>query len=80
MQRSSARYVKNRYDSLVSVSYLLDKLGWESLSDRRLKNRLNLLDKFKSSVFSDEVNNILRTPTYYGRADHVKKIREKTVE
>ena len=76
MQRRAARYTKNRYDSLFSVSDLLDKLGWESLSDRRLKNRPNLLDKFKSSIFSDEVINILRTPTYYGRSDHVNKIRE----
>ena len=60
MQRRAARYTKNRYDSLVSVSDLLDKLGWESLSDRGLKNGINLSRKFKSSVFSDEVSHIYK--------------------
>ena len=79
VQRRAARYVKSRYDSLVSVTDLLEQLGWESLTDRRIKSRLNLLCKFTSSLFSDEVNHILRPPTYYGRSDHKNKIRE-TVE
>jgi hypothetical protein len=76
IQRRSARYVKSRYDNLVSVTDLLEQLGWESLSDRRLNIRLNLFCKFKSSLFSEDVNHILRSPTYYGRSDHENKIRE----
>jgi hypothetical protein len=76
VQRRSARYVKGRYDNFVSVTDLLQQLGWEKLSDRRLKFRLNLLCKFQTGLFSDEVDNILRDPTYYGRSDHENKIRE----
>jgi hypothetical protein len=63
VQRRSARYVKIRYVSIISATDLLKQHEWKSLSDRRLKIRFNLLCTFKSSLFSKDVNQILRTPT-----------------
>jgi hypothetical protein len=76
VQRRSARYVKGRYDNLASVTSLLQNLGWQSLMDRRSNFRISLLDKFQSNIFSDDVKDILRHPTYYARFDHKDKIRE----
>jgi len=42
VQRRAARFVKRQ---TTSVSSLLDQLGWPSLSDRRLNNRLKILGK-----------------------------------
>ena len=40
VQRRAARFVRRDYRQTTSVSSLLDQLGWPSLSDRRLNNRL----------------------------------------
>jgi len=45
VQRRAARFVKRDYRQTTSVSSLLDQLGWPSLSDRRLNNRLKILGK-----------------------------------
>ena len=76
VQRRSARYVKGRYENLISVTSLLQQLDWAPLSDRRLNFRINLLNKLQGEIFSDDVKDILRDPTYYGRLDDGHKIRE----
>jgi len=43
--RRAARFVKRDYRQTTSVSNLLDQLGWPSLSDRRLNNRLKIFGK-----------------------------------
>jgi len=45
VQRRAARFVKRDYRQTTSVSSLLDQLGWPSLSDRRLNNRLKIFGK-----------------------------------
>jgi len=45
VQRRAARFVKRDYRQTTSVSSLLDELGWPSLCDRRLNNRLRILGK-----------------------------------
>ena len=64
------------YDKKCNVSSMLRELGWESLQECRSKYRLNLLGKFEEDIFSDDVKHILRLPSYYGRRDHEKKIKE----
>ena len=41
----AARFVRRDYRQTTSVSSLLDELGWPSLSDRRLNNRLKIFGK-----------------------------------
>jgi len=76
VQRKAIRFVKNCYDKSVSVTAMLRAAGWESLADRRLNHRINLLDKFRGSTFSDDVADIMRPPCYIGRCDNARKIRE----
>ena len=45
VQRRAARFVKRDYRQTTSVSSLVDQLGWSSLSDRRLNNRLKIFGK-----------------------------------
>jgi len=45
VQHRAARFVKRDYRQTTSVSSLLDQLGWPSLSDRRLNNRLKIFGK-----------------------------------
>jgi len=45
VQRRAACFVKRDYRQTTSVSSLLDQLGWPSLSDRRLNNRLKIFGK-----------------------------------
>ena len=45
VQCRAARFVKRDYRQTTSVSSLLDQLGWPSLSDRRLNNRLKVFGK-----------------------------------
>jgi hypothetical protein len=58
VQRRSTRYVKDRYDIIVSVTGLLQNLGWQSLMDHRLYFRISVFDKFQSSIFPDNVGDI----------------------
>jgi len=45
VQRRAARFVRRDYRQTTSVLSLLDQLGWPSLSDRRLNNRLKIFGK-----------------------------------
>ena len=76
VQRRAARFVISCHDKKYSVSSMLRVLGWESLQERRSNYRLNLLGKFEEGIFSDDVKHILRLPSYYGRRDHERKIKE----
>ena len=76
VQSRTARFVVGCYDTQSRVSTLINELGWDSLPERRVEYRLNLLSKFESDLFSDDVQNILREPSYYGRKDHERKIKE----
>ena len=43
VQRRAARFVKRDYKSTTSVSSLISQLGWRTLSDHRINNRLSLM-------------------------------------
>jgi len=45
VQHRAARFVKRDYRQTTSDSSLIDQLGWPSLSDRRLNNRLKIFGK-----------------------------------
>ena len=76
VQRKAIRFVKNCYDKSVSVTEMLKNAEWESLEKRRLTLRINLLNKFRETTFSEDVADIMRPPCYIGRSDSAKKIRE----
>ena len=48
IQRKASRFVCNKYGRIDSVSAMLHDLGWRSLSDRRLDQRLILFYKIIS--------------------------------
>ena len=76
VQRKAIRFVKNCYDKSVSVTQMLKDAGWESLEQRRSTLRINLLNKFRESSFSEDLLDIMRLPSYIGRKDTANKIRE----
>ena len=45
VQRRSARYVLNRYNYLSSVNEMLQKLKWDTLEEKRRKDKLVMLYK-----------------------------------
>ena len=45
VQRRAARYVLNRYNNTSSVSEMLHELQWDTLEERRKKNRLSIFYK-----------------------------------
>jgi len=45
VQRWAARFVKQDYRSMTSVSSLISQLGWQTFSDRRRNSRLSLMYK-----------------------------------
>ena len=58
VQRRAARFVKRDYRQTTSVSSLLDELGWPSLCDRRLNNRLRILGKTVAGCVSIDTGDL----------------------
>ena len=59
VQRRAARFVVNDYRRTSSVSKMIEKLGWESLADRRLRARLSqfyLIHKKESPIMSSRLH------------------------
>ena len=45
VQRRAARYVLNRHDRFASVTDMISELKWETLEERRTKQRLAMFYK-----------------------------------
>ena len=52
--------MKNCYDKTVSVTQMLKDVGWELLDYSRSTQRINLLNKFRESWFSEDVADMIR--------------------
>ena len=61
IQRKAARFVSNKYGRTDSVSAMLHDLGWHSLNDRRLDQRLILFYKIISGL------TLLKQKTFWQR-------------
>ena len=80
VQRKAARLVCNRHDRDVSVTYLLNELGWSRLQDRRTISRLIIMYKIYTNYVSfTELSNRINRPNYVSRHDHQYKIAEINV-
>ena len=72
VQRRAARFVKGDYRFDSSVSVMIESLGWNSLSDRRLDYRRKLFNKFLTTDLREEVVGIAIP------VSSVRDLRDKT--
>ena len=75
--------VYNNYDWKASISELIQKLKWESLSDRRKNNRLAILHKAIKGCLAIRVKNYLHPAQWHTRRSsqhsYIEYIQELTV-
>ena len=50
VQRRAARYVLNRYHNTSSVSEMLQELQWDTLEERRKRNRLSIVTFYQDTM------------------------------
>ena len=75
IQRRAARYVVNNYDFTNSVTEMIERLGWESLEDRRTKSRLCLFFKIMSEQICIPRNEIIPSDNLYTtRSSHHRNV------
>ena len=62
IQRRAARFATNNYHERTTgcVNSMLQDLQWESLEERRQRNRLNLLHKINNNIVDVDINNFVR--------------------
>ena len=72
VQRRAARYVCNDYTSRTPgcVTSMMDALEWESLHERRKKNRLCMLYKINNALVDIKKDDYLKTSDARTRGDH----------
>ena len=63
VQRTAARYVKNRYHNISSITEIIGQLQWTSLKERRKTARLILLSKISNGLVNIYAADRLITPT-----------------
>jgi hypothetical protein len=73
VQRRAARFVYNNYSRYTSVTSLLNKLQWKTLSDRRREDRLVLMYKIINDLIAIPAENYI-THSKYTRTSNSKKI------
>ena len=61
VQRRAARYVCNNYERTASVSEMLESLKWDTLEERRLKNRASMFFKILHSLVAIPRTQLLPT-------------------
>ena len=76
VQRRAARFVKNDYGRLSSVSSMLKELGWSTLAERRRIARLTTFFKAHEGYLSIPVRDLLHPVTRLTRRSHNKSYIE----
>jgi hypothetical protein len=66
-------YVTVRYDNVIGATRQIEQSRWESLLDRKLNFRLNLL---QSGIFSDLVKDFVEKNTRYTAVGLIIRIKE----
>ena len=70
LQRSAARFVRNDYQQMSSVTQMLKELGWPDLADRRRDQRLTLLYKVINGYAEVPTEDILSVTDNRTRSKH----------
>jgi hypothetical protein len=78
VQRAAARFVTNSYSWRISVTDLLQRLGWNSLAERRKTQRItSFYNVYTGTGGWEEMSSRLLRPTYFSRHDHPFKTRTR---
>ena len=74
VQRRAARYVCNNHQRTASVTDMMEKLGWDSLEERRLRMKIILLFKILHKMIAIPDNQLV--PTTTTTRGHNMKLRQ----
>lgn len=75
VQRRAARFVTGDYRYTSSVSCMLERLGWDSLSDRRKIGRLSMIRKILNSEVDIPVDAFFEARTTITRKSHSQQLK-----
>ena len=70
VQRRPARYVLNRYDRFASVSDMISELKWETLEERRSKQRLVMFYKVHHGLVAVDKDKYIKESSRVSRHNH----------
>ena len=70
VQKRAARFVTNTYDRSTSITAVIKELEWDTLQNRRITNRLKILQKARQGLLALPVDQLLQPTRRQSRHSH----------